>query len=347
MTTIAKFTEANRQLAAAKTVDEVKKVIATADMMMRAAKEMKEERAQTEADARELRLRAERRLGEMMKATPPAPNAGQQRAQGTLGNQYKSSDKGFQKTHISQVEAGIDKNLANRARKAVALNEQEFEEMILDVREGGGKKKHNRNTPRDPEMTEAKKEAIGQFVLDGKTQKEAVAAFGLSSVQPVKLAVEYELGRRNAPIDPETLPKSAQEKLQRAIKQAVRKLEAEYDGRIRDGIKQAIEETVLPHYNKKMEEYEEVIKARKGVMTTDEYRLILSCLHPDQSASPDRLRKAFEIFKSRELSLRGEKEMPTAPSSLPRTYAEMMQRREEVRAARRHKRQQSNGMVAR
>jgi hypothetical protein len=123
---------------------------------------------------------------------------------------------------------------------------------------------------------------------------------------------------------------SAQQKLESAIRQATRKLEAEFEQRVQAGIKQALEDTVLPHYYKKVEEYDEVIKARKGVVTTEEYRLILSCLHPDQSASPDRIRKAFEVLKSHELSLRGEKEMPTAPSSMPRNYAEMMKRREEV-----------------
>lgn len=217
----------------------------------------------------------------------------------------------------------------------------------LPREEKRGRPKSEPKPPREPKIAPAKKEAAAQAYLDhGKSRPQVAAEFGISEGE-VRVAVEYEKGRREAPIDPESLPKSAQEKLHRAIKQAVRKLEADFERRVQEGIKQAIEETVLPHYNKKMDQYDEVIKARKGVVTSDEYRLILSCLHPDRVADAglkELFSRAFNAFKSHELALRGEKEMPTQDTAMPRNYAEWQKMRDQVRAARKHQRQQSNGL---
>jgi hypothetical protein len=54
------------------------------------------------------------------------------------GAQGKRTDLGFSKTQVSKLtlaEAGIDKNLADRARRAAAMPLREFEEMIRRGRE--------------------------------------------------------------------------------------------------------------------------------------------------------------------------------------------------------------------
>jgi hypothetical protein len=63
-----------------------------------------------EADAFEIRKRAERRLGEMMDAQPK--NEGGR----------PSKNRVLEKPSLS--DAGIDKNLADRARKAHAMKER-------------------------------------------------------------------------------------------------------------------------------------------------------------------------------------------------------------------------------
>ena len=106
----------------ARSVDEVKDIRDKAIAIKSYAKQAKNKNL--EADAFEIRKRAERRLGEMIEAQP--------------GAQGKRTDLGFSKTQVSKpslAEAGIDKNLADRARRARSMPRGEFEEMIVKGRE--------------------------------------------------------------------------------------------------------------------------------------------------------------------------------------------------------------------
>jgi hypothetical protein len=67
-----------------------------------------------EADAFEIRLRAERRLGGMMAAQPKAKPPG--------NNQYVDRIMEKPDAPVSLADAGIDKNLAHRARRLNALS---------------------------------------------------------------------------------------------------------------------------------------------------------------------------------------------------------------------------------
>jgi hypothetical protein len=94
-----------------------------------------------EADAFEIRLRAERRLGEMMAAQPKAVGTqGQLIGRGIIGGQ-RTRQSGAAllagpptDPPISLAEAGIDKHLAKRARKLNALSKRNFENLITEGR---------------------------------------------------------------------------------------------------------------------------------------------------------------------------------------------------------------------
>jgi hypothetical protein len=80
----------------------------------------------SEIDAAEIRFRAERRVGEMMAMQP------KNRGGGDGSNQYGRSNRDSQNPSSSTVtlaSAGIDKNLAKRARKLAAVPAREFESM--------------------------------------------------------------------------------------------------------------------------------------------------------------------------------------------------------------------------
>jgi len=133
MTNLIRYDNACRALAEAKAVDEVKDILDKAVAVKAYARQAKNK--DLEADAVEIRMRATRRLGEMMAQQPKAPNAGEQRKQGILGNQYQPSDTGLEKTHITLNEAGIDKNLAHQARTLHTLSSEQFENAVTRSRE--------------------------------------------------------------------------------------------------------------------------------------------------------------------------------------------------------------------
>jgi hypothetical protein len=120
------YDAARHALAKAVLVDEVKGIRAEAEAMRHYARQAKDRKL--EADAAAIRLRAERRLGQLMDAQAKAVG----KAKG------EQSAKGFQKNPLGPPtldEAGIDKNLADRARKLAALPEAAFDERIEALRE--------------------------------------------------------------------------------------------------------------------------------------------------------------------------------------------------------------------
>jgi transposase-like protein len=198
--------------------------------------------------------------------------------------------------------------------------------------------------PRKENATDAKKLAAAQAVLDeGKPRDQVAAEYGLSE-GAIQQAIERERGRREPAVDPQTLSMSAQEKLEAVMRQEKRKLQAEFERAVQDELKRALNDMVLPQYNKKLAEYQQVIKARKGIMSRATYRMILSWLHPDRvsdSAQKEGITKAFHAFTNLELVLCNEKEMPTNPASIPRNAEEWAKRRAEMKTKRKN---QSNSV---
>ena len=157
------------------------------------------------------------------------------------------------------------------------------------------------------------------------------------------MAVAREEGRRDAGshVDPATLSLTAQQKLDAAIKQAKRALDLEFEQRIQDELRHRLEATILPHYKKTYDEYVRVIKARKGVVDRANYRKILAALHPDRVQDPalkKRAEEAFNMFTKIERLLLDEKQSPTATEPMPRSYADLMARKQRMAEARRKKR---------
>lgn len=125
---MTRYERACRALAEAKAVDEVKDVRDQAMAMRLYAKQAKNR--QLEGDAYEIRLRAERRVGEMMAAQPKAKPPGGSDARPLKDRVSEKPDQ-----TITLSDAGIDKNLANRARKLHAMPANEFERVVNEGRE--------------------------------------------------------------------------------------------------------------------------------------------------------------------------------------------------------------------
>lgn len=128
---LLKYEAACRALAEARSVDEAKGFRDHAEAMRAYARQAKNK--QLEIDAAEIRIRAERRIGELMAAQRDAglmSQGGRPQKTGLDENPVYVTEK-----PIALAEAGIDKNLADRARKLAAVPETEFEGRVQEWRD--------------------------------------------------------------------------------------------------------------------------------------------------------------------------------------------------------------------
>jgi N6-adenosine-specific RNA methylase IME4 len=124
---LALYTKACQALAEAKTVDEVKGIRDKASAMRVYAQQAKNR--QLEVDAAEIRMRAERRLGEMLR---------QQKETTGLNPGGRPTKTGANKEPVYApplADAGIDKKLSARAQKMAAVPEDKFEGMLDEWRD--------------------------------------------------------------------------------------------------------------------------------------------------------------------------------------------------------------------
>lgn len=126
MSELVKYEAACRAVADAASIDEAKDFRDKSEAMRAYAKQAKNK--QLEVQAAEIRIRAERRIGELMNA---------QRDAGALSEGGRPSEKTGSKTNPvsaapTLAEVGIDKKLADRARKYAAIPEDEFNGIVSD-----------------------------------------------------------------------------------------------------------------------------------------------------------------------------------------------------------------------
>lgn len=123
---LVRYDTACRALAEAKSVDEAKEIRDRAVAMAAYARQAKNR--DLEADAVEIRLRATRRLDELVKAQAA-----------TVGLHEGGRPKtGLPDNPVSKptlASQGIDKNLANQARVLGRMSDSEFEETVADARD--------------------------------------------------------------------------------------------------------------------------------------------------------------------------------------------------------------------
>jgi FtsZ-binding cell division protein ZapB len=126
-TALTHYDAACKALAEAVAVDEVQDIRAKAEAVRAYAKQAKNR--QMEVDAAEIRIRAERRLGELMAAQGE-----------TIGKATGHLRRGLELNPREPTdpptlaEAGIDKNLAHRARTYAAVPKDQFEQLLSKKR---------------------------------------------------------------------------------------------------------------------------------------------------------------------------------------------------------------------
>lgn len=211
---------------------------------------------------------------------------------------------------------------------------------------GGRPKGKRQTTTRTAPSADVAKKVAKSVLDDGLTLDEAQAKFNLTSVQHVKNAVRDERKEREVKADPEVnradLSLTAQQKFDAAVRQYQRKLDDKFEQRVHEEIKSRLDEMILPHWKKQIDEARRIFDKRRGILKTKrEFNLILGCLHPDSrlSVSDDRLNEAFRLFNSIEKFMLDESQSPTEiGTGLPRTMAEWDKMKAAAATARRAKR---------
>jgi hypothetical protein len=290
------YSQAMVRIEEANTTDDVIKIHTQARALADAARALK--KRDIESKATQLKKISLRKLGMLMAA---------QRDAGMMKEGRPKRDNEY--PVLGNV--GIDKNLAIAARKAypegwpVKVKKAPFRKATpAELEEHGHPPKSERLI--NPETGETISKIEG---LKRKAAEEAVAA-----VEPLLSASDFSM--------------SMQQKYEMWQRQQLKRMEEEFEFRVRAECQRRLEETMLPYYNEKHAEHERVVRTRKGMMTRANYNSIRSCLHPDRVQDPGlkkRYEEAFRIFNELELLFLDEKERPTAsPFKMPTTVAEMM-----------------------
>lgn len=121
MTALIKYEAARSALAEARSVDEVKDIRDKSEAMRAYARMAKD--TQLEIDATEIRLRSERKLGQML-------------SEQDLHKGGRPSKTGSpQEPVLTLADVGIDKKLSSRSQRIAGIGEQAFEAVVASMRE--------------------------------------------------------------------------------------------------------------------------------------------------------------------------------------------------------------------
>lgn len=132
-TQLVRYEAACKALAEARSVDEVRDVRDKSEAIRAYARQAKNK--QLEVDAAEIRLRAERKLGELIQKQKETVGLNRGAAAGGKKDGPRGAYTEPRDSAPTLAEAGIDKKLSSRAQKLAAVPEKEFEGMLGDWRE--------------------------------------------------------------------------------------------------------------------------------------------------------------------------------------------------------------------
>lgn len=127
-----------------------------------------------------------------------------------------------------------------------------------------------------------------------------------------------------------SLPDAMKKRLEIAISFHKRKLEMEFNDALSIECQKWANEHGLPDYYKKLESIEKMFSyPRNSVMTSEEYKKIMMCLHPDglHSRTSEQMGEAFRIFTGYKPKMVQSEPDWKESGTMPRTLEEMLARK--------------------
>ena len=124
------------------------------------------------------------------------------------------------------------------------------------------------------------------------------------------------------PVDPETLGETGKAKLARALKQQQAKLDASFNVRVQAAVDLFIAKT----YNTILIDRMKVIKAKldkPALLSESDFKMIRSCLHPDNAMSTEKRASAFAAFTALAIHI-SPAEREKTKDGLPKTFEDFL-----------------------
>ena len=208
------------------------------------------------------------------------------------------------------VVKNIEFSYTEAVRLATAGGSDDPEKAIADMRQKTKAKvqKHRakvglRNPTTKPPKPHPKSDQIIALSDAGKTRKEIAEETGIPE-DTLRREIERVNIRRaaEAQIDPVSLPLTAQQKLDAAVRQQTRKQSQEFELRVADEVKKRTA-TAFPHLKSKQERADKISASYTPRFSKKDCNDVARCLHPDTwqplNVPPElasRLKSAFVTF---------------------------------------------------
>ena len=145
------------------------------------------------------------------------------------------------------------------------------------------------------------------FTSKGVSPDDAVLVRGAADKMALSrtTSIETATAKKEASSVSKELSKTAQEKLEAAIRAHKKAVDMEYELLIQERVTIELQ-IMLDDYNKANAMHKRVVKAYKGPLSVSEYKSLRSLIHPDKHPNADdvmkaRLEKMFHIISEREL----------------------------------------------
>lgn len=252
---------------------------------------------------------------------------------------YLAQTRNWQQSRIGKA-LGVGQQIVSRYLNEAGVYDQVVNP--LPPRPQGGRPPGRRRTRQDPRTApEGTRAAAASAVLDhGQTQRQAARDRGLTE-HAVRTAVIEEEARREVrteepQVTRDMLSLSAQEKLDAALRRYQRELDATFSARVQAEIVQR-HEYLSAQDLETIRNADLVMSSNRGIMKPAQYRDLLRCLHPDTHANvtPDALNRSFELIHRLKGVLVQAEPNAALDRLMPRSAADLMRLREQVRQQRR------------
>jgi len=182
---------------------------------------------------------------------------------------------------------------------------------------------------------------IAALVLDGLlTRDQAEVQIGQSNIV-VRRIVAWMSGYRAAAQEKaavDSLSTSAKERLEAAMRREKRELDMSFDNAVQHRANLLLKDLLIPEYTERLQQADELVAKRAGLMTKAQHKLLKMALHPDSNLSAAKHNEAFDLFNGLTLHLLPELKPVKGGRFEGMTRETMLARKRAVSEARREKR---------